>query len=148
MSIVDEIECLCDRYPEPYVIFRDPLFTGQRERCLALCDAIETRRLSLTFEAETRLDRLDIDLLDRLHAAGLGAVSFGVESLSAATLKKAGRRRSCASVPLGATGGNLRAASARGGMPTVRHDGLGARRVVSQACPPGATADDRLQPTR
>src|SRR5438067_9205012 len=44
------------------------------------------------FEAETRLDRLDIELLDRLHAAGFRAMSFGVESLDPATLKKAGRR--------------------------------------------------------
>ena len=60
-NIVDELERLCDQYPRPYVIFRDPLFTEHRERCLALCDEIQSRGLSLTFEAETRLDRLDIE---------------------------------------------------------------------------------------
>ena len=65
----------------PYVIFRDPLFTEQRERCLELCDEIQARGLTLTFEAETRLDRLDVELLDRLYAAGFRAMSFGVESL-------------------------------------------------------------------
>ena len=49
--------------------------------CLELCDEIQARGLTLTFEAETRLDRLDVDLLDRLHAAGFRAMSFGVESL-------------------------------------------------------------------
>jgi radical SAM superfamily enzyme YgiQ (UPF0313 family) len=91
-NIVDEIEQLCDRRPRPYVIFRDPLFTEDRERVLELCDSIRSRSLSLHFEAETRLDRLDPDLLDELHAAGFRAMSFGVESLSPATLKKAGRR--------------------------------------------------------
>jgi len=91
-NIVDELERLCDQHPRPYVIFRDPLFTEQRERCLALCDEILARGLSLTFEAETRLDRLDIELLDTLHAAGLRAISFGVESLEPATLRKSGRR--------------------------------------------------------
>jgi anaerobic magnesium-protoporphyrin IX monomethyl ester cyclase len=91
-NIADELERLCDRHPRPYVIFRDPLFTEQRDRCLALCDEILARGLSLTFEAETRLDRLDIELLDRLHAAGLRVMSFGVESLEPATLRKSGRR--------------------------------------------------------
>jgi radical SAM superfamily enzyme YgiQ (UPF0313 family) len=86
------MERLCDQYRRPYVIFRDPLFTEQRERMLELCDGIQARGLTLTFEAETRLDRLDTDLLDKLHAAGFRAMSFGVESLSPATLKKSGRR--------------------------------------------------------
>src|SRR5205809_613061 len=91
-NIVDELERLCDEHPRPYVIFRDPLFTEQRDRCLELCDEIQSRGLVLRFEAETRLDRLDIDLLDKLYAAGFRAMSFGVESLSPQTLKRSGRR--------------------------------------------------------
>ncbi len=91
-NIVDEIERLCDSVSRPYVIFRDPLFTEQRARVVELCDEILRRGLTLTFEAETRLDRLDIELLDKLYAAGFRAMSFGVESLDPATLKKSGRR--------------------------------------------------------
>lgn len=91
-NIVDEIERLCDLVRRPYVIFRDPLFTEQRDRVLELCDEIMARGLRFTFEAETRLDRLDVELLDRLHAAGFRAMSFGVESLDPKTLKKSGRR--------------------------------------------------------
>src|SRR5262245_17732796 len=91
-NIVDEIERLSDQVPQPYVIFRDPLFTEQRERVVQLCDEIHRRGLRFTFEAETRLDRLDVELLDRLFAAGFRAMSFGVESLDPATLRKSGRR--------------------------------------------------------
>jgi radical SAM superfamily enzyme YgiQ (UPF0313 family) len=91
-NIADELERLCDRTRRPYVIFRDPLFSEQRDRCLALCDEIQARGLTLTFEAETRLDRLDVELLDKLYDAGFRAMSFGVESLDPATLKKSGRR--------------------------------------------------------
>jgi len=91
-NIVDEMERLCDQVKRPYVIFRDPLFTEQRDRVIELCDEIQARGLTLTFEAETRLDRLDVELLDRLYAAGFRAMSFGVESLDPATLKKSGRR--------------------------------------------------------
>jgi anaerobic magnesium-protoporphyrin IX monomethyl ester cyclase len=91
-NIVDEIERLSDMVKRPYVIFRDPLFSEQRDRCLELCDEIQARNLTIRFEAETRLDRLDVGLLDKLHAAGFRAMSFGVESLDAKTLKKSGRR--------------------------------------------------------
>ncbi|MBI3401124.1 MAG: radical SAM protein [Acidobacteria bacterium] len=91
-NIADELERLCDLHPRPYVIFRDPLFSEQRDRCIELCDEIKARGLTLTFEAETRLDRLDVELLDRLYDAGFRAMSFGVESLDPATLKKSGRR--------------------------------------------------------
>jgi anaerobic magnesium-protoporphyrin IX monomethyl ester cyclase len=91
-NIVDEIERLCDLVRRPYVIFRDPLFTDRRERVLELCDEIVARRLAIRFEAETRLDRLDAELIDRMHAAGFRAMSFGVESLDPATLRKSGRR--------------------------------------------------------
>ena len=91
-SIVGELEHLCAITPRPYVLFRDPLFSQDRNRCLTLAGAILARGLKLTFECETRLDRLDPELLDALHRAGLRAISFGVESLSPETLKRAGRR--------------------------------------------------------
>jgi radical SAM superfamily enzyme YgiQ (UPF0313 family) len=91
-SIVDELEYLASMQRRPYVVFRDPLFTEDRDRCLELCDEIRTRRLQLRFECETRLDRLDEKLLAALHRAGLCAVSFGVETLSPDTLRRSGRR--------------------------------------------------------
>jgi anaerobic magnesium-protoporphyrin IX monomethyl ester cyclase len=91
-SIMSEIAALIEQYPNPYVIFRDPLFTQDRDRCVAFAEAVRRRGLRFRFECETRLDRLDPALLTELHAAGLRAMSFGVESLEASTLKKAGRR--------------------------------------------------------
>jgi anaerobic magnesium-protoporphyrin IX monomethyl ester cyclase len=73
-------------------VFRDPLFSQDRDRVLALCDGMRARRLTHSFECETRLDRLDEELLTIMHAAGLRAMSFGVEAVSAATLKQVGRR--------------------------------------------------------
>ncbi len=91
-NIVDELAELCEHYENPYVIFRDPLFTDDRDRAMGIADAILSRGLKVRFECETRLDRLDQALLINLHRAGLRAMSFGVESLDPATLKKAGRR--------------------------------------------------------
>jgi radical SAM superfamily enzyme YgiQ (UPF0313 family) len=76
----------------PYIVFCDPLFTEKRDHVLALCDELQARGLDIRFECETRLDRLDGPLLDRLHAVGLRALTFGVETLSPDTLRKVGRR--------------------------------------------------------
>jgi radical SAM superfamily enzyme YgiQ (UPF0313 family) len=91
-SIADELEYLTSIQQRPYVVFRDPLFTSDRERCLALCDEIQARGLTIRFECETRLDRLDAPLIDALHKAGLAAISFGVETILVETLRRAGRR--------------------------------------------------------
>jgi radical SAM superfamily enzyme YgiQ (UPF0313 family) len=91
-SIVDELRLLCESVPEPFVIFRDPLFTQDRDRCLRLCEAIVAGALRLAFECETRLDRLDDDLLTLLQAAGCRTIDFGVESVSPDALRRVGRR--------------------------------------------------------
>jgi radical SAM superfamily enzyme YgiQ (UPF0313 family) len=91
-NILDELSYLDDERGSVHVVFRDPLFSQDRDRVLALCDGIRTRGLTHTFECETRLDRLDVELLTTMHAAGLRAMSFGVEAVSAATLKQVGRR--------------------------------------------------------
>jgi len=92
LNILDELSYLADTVGRVHVVFRDPLFTEQRERVLELCDGIMSRGLRHTFECETRLDRLDEGLLTIMHRAGLRAMSFGVEAVSPETLKKVGRR--------------------------------------------------------
>jgi anaerobic magnesium-protoporphyrin IX monomethyl ester cyclase len=91
-NVADELEFLCEQYPIPHVVFRDPLFTQDRDRCLALCDEIQARGLVLRFDCETRLDMLDEGLLRKMRTAGLSAVTFGVETISKETLRRAGRR--------------------------------------------------------
>jgi radical SAM superfamily enzyme YgiQ (UPF0313 family) len=91
-NILDELQYLQDTRGPLHIVFRDPLFTQDRDRAIALCDGIRSRGIRHTFECETRLDRLDGPLLETMHRAGLRAMSFGVESQSPATLKKVGRR--------------------------------------------------------
>ena len=91
-NIVDEIERMCRLARRPYIIFRDPLFTESRDRVLEFCKAIRQRDLRIRFECETRLDRLDDDLLRELYGVGLRIIGFGVESVSSEVLKTVGRR--------------------------------------------------------
>ena len=91
-NVLDELVYLHDTRGPLHVVFRDPLFSQERDRVLELCDGILSRNLQHTFECETRLDRLDEDLLAIMHRAGLRAMSFGVEAVADSTLKKVGRR--------------------------------------------------------
>ncbi len=91
-SVLDELSYLRETRGALHIVFRDPLFSQERDRVLELCEGIRARRLTHTWECETRLDRLDPDLLTAMHGAGLRAMSFGVESVAATTLKKVGRR--------------------------------------------------------
>jgi radical SAM superfamily enzyme YgiQ (UPF0313 family) len=91
-NIVDELADLQDARGSVHIVFRDPLFSNDRQRVRELCDRMRARGLTHTFECETRLDRLDEELLRSMHAAGLRAISFGVEALSDETLKRVGRR--------------------------------------------------------
>jgi radical SAM superfamily enzyme YgiQ (UPF0313 family) len=91
-NIVDELEMLCRWYGRPHLIFRDPLFSQERTRVLGFCEEVLSRGLHVRFEIETRLDRLDTTLLDIAYAAGLRVISYGVESVSAETLRRVGRR--------------------------------------------------------
>jgi radical SAM superfamily enzyme YgiQ (UPF0313 family) len=91
-NIVDEIEQMCRLNRRPYIIFRDPLFTELRDRVVEFCNEIHDRALRIRFECETRLDRLDDDLLQTMYGAGLRVISFGVESVSPEVLQRVGRR--------------------------------------------------------
>ena len=92
-NIVDEMERLCDQVSAAVRhLPRSAVHRAARARASSCATRFSARGLTLTFEAETRLDRLDVELLDRLYAAGFRAMSFGVESLDPATLKKSGRR--------------------------------------------------------
>lgn len=91
-NVVAEIEDICRRYGQAYLIFRDPLFTEERDRAIRIAEGILRKNLNVRFECETRLDDLDKDLLDVLHRAGLYTITFGVESMDPATLKQVGRR--------------------------------------------------------
>src|SRR6185369_14136132 len=91
-NVVEEIEMIYRKYGESYLIFRDPLFSEQRERAAAIAQGIIRKNLKIQFECETRLDDLDTELLDLLHRAGVRTITFGVESMDPATLKRVGRR--------------------------------------------------------
>lgn len=62
------------------VYFNDDNFLRDRDRVVALCEAIIRRRLDLTWLADARVDDIDVTLLPLLRRAGCSTLCLGVES--------------------------------------------------------------------
>lgn len=90
-SVTAEFSTLRDRYRPPFVLLRDPFFTLDRGRALALCAALEAAGAPLLWGCETRLEALDEVLAAALARAGCIRVMFGVESVTPARLRGVGR---------------------------------------------------------
>jgi radical SAM superfamily enzyme YgiQ (UPF0313 family) len=80
-NVVDELEHLVRDLGVEYVIFRDPLFSANKKRVVAICEEIVRRRLSVKWRCETRVDCLDESTIAAMAKAGCVGVNFGVESV-------------------------------------------------------------------
>nr|CAG38716.1 putative Fe-S oxidoreductase [Streptomyces lividus] len=74
-------------------VFRDPVFSFHRGRTLELCRAIEAAGTHVPWWCETRIDRLDEEVVAALVAAGCVGVEVGVESGDPEMQAKAVRKR-------------------------------------------------------
>jgi anaerobic magnesium-protoporphyrin IX monomethyl ester cyclase len=74
------------------VLFRDPEFTLDRERILALCREIGKISLSFNWRCETRVDTLDEILIAEMRQAGCVGINLGIETSSPETSKNIGRK--------------------------------------------------------
>jgi anaerobic magnesium-protoporphyrin IX monomethyl ester cyclase len=86
-NIVAEIEYLVQNYGIRGISFRDPNLTFDKERAREFADRLLSRNLDIRWSMEARTDRLDPDLIDVLHRAGLRSVEVGVESSNEVMLK-------------------------------------------------------------
>ncbi len=85
-NVVDEIENLINKYGYNKFVFRDPVFSINRNKTIELCDEIINRGIKIYFLIETHLNNLDDELIDKLSKAGLKMVYVGIESSSSKIL--------------------------------------------------------------
>lgn len=78
-AVVDELAELA-RLDFHQINMADDLFTASPAHCLAVCDEIIRRGLSVGWTAFARVDTVSHEILSRMKAAGCHTVSFGVES--------------------------------------------------------------------
>jgi radical SAM superfamily enzyme YgiQ (UPF0313 family) len=76
--VVEEIAALRDRYGVETIYFFDPTFTLHRTRTRQLLQRLAP--LGLEWTCQTRVDRIDAELLSEMKAAGCAQISYGVET--------------------------------------------------------------------
>jgi radical SAM superfamily enzyme YgiQ (UPF0313 family) len=89
--VIAEFEELVGRYGIREIHFRDDTFTGDHERVHALCDAMDTAGLDLSWRCFGTVSTVNRELLQRMNASGCFQVCFGFESGDDAVLKKTGK---------------------------------------------------------
>jgi anaerobic magnesium-protoporphyrin IX monomethyl ester cyclase len=77
---VAEVQYLRQEYGFERLTFFDDIFTINRKYALALCEELRTRQMDIPWSCETRVDRVDMELLRAMHAAGCYQIFYGVES--------------------------------------------------------------------
>lgn len=88
-SVVEEIRVLKAKYPLKSVRFRDETLTLRKKYCIEVCNAIVAANLNdIKYQAHSRLDGLDEEVIKTLAQAGFELLFIGVESGSKKVLKR------------------------------------------------------------
>lgn len=87
--VIEELTSLKKKYARlESVRFRDETISVQKSRCLELCAALRELNPGLRFEAHSRLDGLDEEVISALAAAGFKRLFIGLESGSRRVLER------------------------------------------------------------
>jgi radical SAM superfamily enzyme YgiQ (UPF0313 family) len=78
--VLREIEDIVHNQKITRILFRDATFTMDKERTLAICELILARKIKIQWWCETRVDRLDEELMRKMRETGCEGINIGVES--------------------------------------------------------------------
>jgi len=78
--VFEDIKELVDNYGAKEIIFYDDTFNLHRDRMIKICDLIIENKLDITWNAMTRVDLIDYELLKRMKESGCWQLVFGIES--------------------------------------------------------------------
>lgn len=79
-NVLDEIKYDIEKFGVRGILFRDPLFTFNKNRVSEIAQGIIDNKWDLEWGCETRLDLLNKDLIDLLYKSGLRSINVGIES--------------------------------------------------------------------
>ena len=86
-TVIEELKRLCHEYPNLGTArFRDESITINKARCIQICKEIIKNNIRLKFQAHSRLDGLDEEVIKHLAEAEFERLFIGLESGSRAVL--------------------------------------------------------------
>ena len=80
-KVVEEIEMLVSQFDIEHIMFLDETFTMNRNHIMEICRLLINKNLNITFEAGTRADLLDEELIKTMAKTGFVRLGFGLESV-------------------------------------------------------------------
>ena len=80
IMIAYQIKRLIDNYGVRDITFYDDEFTLRKTKVMELCGHIERLNLDITWTCESRVDRVDDELLAAMYRAGCRQIFYGIES--------------------------------------------------------------------
>lgn len=92
-NIITEISFLKNNFGIKGFVFRDQLFTYDKERIIRLCDEIVKNDLDVKWLVEARADQVDKELIMKMKEAGCFRVHYGVETGDPEMLANVGKPR-------------------------------------------------------
>jgi len=79
-SIMEEIRQLQEKYGVDTIVFEDELFTVNRNILMEFCRRIKEQKIKLKWDAQSRVNTIDKEMLQTMKDAGCVCVGYGVES--------------------------------------------------------------------
>jgi len=79
-NVIEEIKLVMRKYGAKEVEFWDDTFTMNRSWVHALCDLMIKEGLDIVWTCETRVDKVDLDILRTMKKAGCWKIGYGIES--------------------------------------------------------------------
>jgi anaerobic magnesium-protoporphyrin IX monomethyl ester cyclase len=79
-KVVDELEWLRDVHGADTFAFYDDTFTFDMKRASEICEEMKTRKIGLTWDCRTRVDRISREILTKMREADCKLIHYGVES--------------------------------------------------------------------
>jgi radical SAM superfamily enzyme YgiQ (UPF0313 family) len=79
-DVLKELDDVIVKHGTKFLIIGDDTFTQHKRKTIELCKAIVDREYNIRYICQTRLDRIDSEILEWLMKSGCYAVCFGIES--------------------------------------------------------------------
>jgi radical SAM superfamily enzyme YgiQ (UPF0313 family) len=79
-NVIQEIDYISRNFELDEISFADDAFTMNRNLVVKLCDLSQELPFGWRWKCATRVDLVDKELLERMHAAGCYSITYGVEA--------------------------------------------------------------------
>ena len=86
--MLEEAKILKEEFGYRYILYRDALFTNNKERTIDFCEGIIESNLDLKWRCETAFSKVDTETLSFMAKAGCSGINFGLESADPNQMKQ------------------------------------------------------------